>query len=280
MAGPNPHKLYSFRELRAIAGKSWVTCPPCTRYVGLPLGLDARDTRVTTFSCSVCGDEGKLVFEDPGKAGLQHDLRRRPRHHPEAVIRLRVAVELRRRDEERAHRERPVRSERPKPEPPVRHTLKPFPCRTFADLATWGLKATVHCSLCRHQAPLVLEDKHLSLPLLRPRLNCSAIIPGTAASEPRRCEGRGALWVQPADLDGVPDEHFVSAWCGHHEHTGLMANYILLDRSPWRDYLPRGVHFSCPVCRKCMGHTWHDTLKKQSGGRLDRDRVTSLAPQS
>jgi hypothetical protein len=37
-----------------------------------------RDTRRTTFSCSVCGNADKLVFDDSHRAGLEHDPRERP----------------------------------------------------------------------------------------------------------------------------------------------------------------------------------------------------------
>jgi hypothetical protein len=258
MAGPNPHRLYSFAELRAIVGRSWVVCVPCRRYVTLPRGLADRDTPATTFSCSVCGEEAKHVTEDPGKDGkLQHDPRPRPRHHVDAVVRLKVFAEMRRHDEEKMLRDRPVRTEQPKPEPPRRYALKPFPVRTFGDLVTWGLTATVHCGSCRHHRPLVVEDRQLALPLLRPRLACSAIHPATAASAARPCTGRGQLWLSPADLDGVPAAPFVTVVCGHQDHTYLMASYLLLDRPPWARYLLRGEQFGCPQCGRRMGHTWH-----------------------
>jgi hypothetical protein len=236
---------------------------PCRRYVTLPRGLNDRDTRTTAFSCSVCGDEAKHVTEDPEKAGLQHDPRPRPRHHPDAVVRLRVAAEMRRRDEERAYRERPIRTERPKPDPPVRYKLKLFPVRTFGDLATWGVKAEVHCSSCYHRAPLTAGDKHLSLPLLRTRLTCSGIIPSNALRETKPCGTRGQLWVSPADQGGiVPNAPFVSVLCGNQDHTCLMASYLVLDRPPWQGYLARVENFGCPQCGRRMGHTWHDNVEK------------------
>lgn len=70
MVGPNPHRLHSFGELDAIMGRCWVVCRSCRRYATVPANaLKDRDTRETTFSCSVCGGAGQLVIDDPHKAG-------------------------------------------------------------------------------------------------------------------------------------------------------------------------------------------------------------------
>ncbi len=58
-------------------GRAWVVCLPRLRFVELRAG-DDRDTRATTFSCCLCGREGRLVFDDPAKEGLQYDPRSRP----------------------------------------------------------------------------------------------------------------------------------------------------------------------------------------------------------
>jgi LSD1 subclass zinc finger protein len=58
VVGPNPYPLHSFIELRKGLGPVWIVCESCRRYMQLPRGLDARDTRVTTLSCSVCGGDG------------------------------------------------------------------------------------------------------------------------------------------------------------------------------------------------------------------------------
>jgi hypothetical protein len=166
-----------------------------------------------------------------------------------------------------SYRQRPVRTERSKPAPPVRYKLKSFPCRTFGDLATWGLEAKVHCSLCHHRARLVIEERHRALPLLRPRLACTAIIPGNALREAKPCGGRGQLWLSPADQQGVmPNAPFVNVLCGHQDHTCLWASYLVLDRLPWQGYLASGENFSCPQCGRRMGHTWHDNVEKIGGG--------------
>jgi hypothetical protein len=75
MVGPSPYRYASFAELRAVMGGAWLVCRPCRRFVPVGRWLDARDSRRTTFSCSVCGGDGDVVLEDPAKEGLQHDPR-------------------------------------------------------------------------------------------------------------------------------------------------------------------------------------------------------------
>jgi hypothetical protein len=88
LVGPNPYRLHSFRELRVVMGRPFVVCKPCRRFVPLGNWLDDRDSRTTTFSCSVCGAAGDVVFEDPAREGLQHDPRPNPPRHQMAALRL------------------------------------------------------------------------------------------------------------------------------------------------------------------------------------------------
>jgi hypothetical protein len=88
LAGPNLYQLHSFRELRAVMGRVYVVCESCRRYVGVGGWLDNLDSRIVSFSCSVCGRPGKLTFDDPVKDGLQHDMRANPTRHPEVAARL------------------------------------------------------------------------------------------------------------------------------------------------------------------------------------------------
>jgi hypothetical protein len=90
----NPHPPHSFLKLRKGLGPAWVVCEPCRRYVLRPPGIDQRDTRVTAFSCSVCGGVGRLVDEDPEKQGFQPDLRKRPLRHPMAMMRIKMLRQL------------------------------------------------------------------------------------------------------------------------------------------------------------------------------------------
>lgn len=267
MAGPNPYRRYSFRELRKGLGASWLVCTPCRRYTPL-VGGDDRDTRFTTFSCAVCGGPGEHVFDDPHKAGLQPDLRARPLHHPDAALRLRTfAAAAREEEEHRLSAEREAtwrRAQRPKPEARPAFTLKPFPCRTFGDLATWGIAGSIDCGSCHHRKPLEVTPAHKALSLLRTRLRCSALRPATAASPARPCTGRGQLWLNAHGGGGVPAEAFVSVVCSAFDHTMLSVSYILIEKPPWRDYLAKGEHFGCPECRRRMAHTWQNV---GSGGR-------------
>ncbi len=93
MVGPNPYKLFSFQELRAIIGPVFVVCWPCRRYVELDIGpIKLRDHRHTTFSCCRCGAAADCTINDPKKdpktADLKLDPVDRPARHPKAVERL------------------------------------------------------------------------------------------------------------------------------------------------------------------------------------------------
>jgi hypothetical protein len=69
MAGPNPHKLYSFAELRAVFGPLWVRCDHCRRFRSLRITSEIRDLnwRLTRFKCGRCGGPGYCTIERPNK---------------------------------------------------------------------------------------------------------------------------------------------------------------------------------------------------------------------
>jgi hypothetical protein len=156
LAGPNPYELHSFRELRAVMRRVYVVCHPCQRYVGVGAWLDDLDSRLVTFSCTVCGRLGKLAFDDPGKEGLQHDLRADASRHPEVAARLQHLKHL-------ANpfgrgptvvRELLPQSERTKFVPEPRYRLKPMPFSTFGDLPRAALVLEVWCSTCKSSRPV------------------------------------------------------------------------------------------------------------------------------
>ena len=100
MVGPNPYKLFSFQELRAIVGPVFVVCWPCRRYVELDIGpIKLRDHRHTTFSCCRCGAAADCTIDDPKKdprtADVKLDPVDRPERHPKAIERLTHARTLR-----------------------------------------------------------------------------------------------------------------------------------------------------------------------------------------
>ena len=75
MAGPNPHKLFSFAELRAIYGPLWVRCDTCRRFRGLRLTpkIRDRDWRFTRFSCTRCGGAGYCALDRPNSEPGRED---------------------------------------------------------------------------------------------------------------------------------------------------------------------------------------------------------------
>jgi len=161
VAGPNPYTLHSFRELRAIMGRAWVVCHPCLRFVELRV-RDDRDTRITTFSCCLCGREGKLTFDDPAKQGLQYDPRPRPPRHPDRVLRLQQIARL---NDSFGHRgpgrEDLPQRERPRREPALRYRLVPLPFVTFREAFDFGLVLRLYCPECHRREPLCLGPELL-----------------------------------------------------------------------------------------------------------------------
>jgi len=62
VAGPNPYKLHSFREWRAMFGKIYIVCDACRRFTGLSIAEHGqRNTRRTRFTCRRCGGKGRAA---------------------------------------------------------------------------------------------------------------------------------------------------------------------------------------------------------------------------
>jgi hypothetical protein len=79
----------SFAALKHTYDALFVLCVPCRRYIRLAIGpIRERDSRRTTFSCSVCGGVGQVVIDDPGNDGYVLDPREKPERHPVAYARL------------------------------------------------------------------------------------------------------------------------------------------------------------------------------------------------
>jgi hypothetical protein len=254
VVGPNPYPLYSFLELRKGLGPAWVVCRPCSRFVPIPRGLDLRDTRGTTFSCSVCGDPGDVALEDPAKEGLQHDPRRRPLRHPMAAVRLRALHKLatgpfghqKAARESLPQRTKPVLDRRPS------FRLKPMPFTTFGELPALGLALSVYCPDCYAKVPMEISDRLAPRRWGRVRFTCSRT---RYTGNP--CRMRGYLYLEPLEPI-APDEPFVSMECGC-RITPWFAERVQLDRPPWSS-VPidaRTERYRCPGCGGQVRATFH-----------------------
>lgn len=97
MVGLSPYPYASFAALRRTFGTLFVQCTRCRRYVRLVVRpIRERDSRITTFSCCLCGSEGQLVLDDPGDKGFFLDERPNPPRHPSARDRILRGNPLRR----------------------------------------------------------------------------------------------------------------------------------------------------------------------------------------
>jgi hypothetical protein len=89
LVGLSPFRYASFAALKHTYGRLWVRCDACRRYDTLATApIRDRDSRYTTFSCSVCGAEGKVVLDDPAQQGFAYDPRQNPQRHPAAFARI------------------------------------------------------------------------------------------------------------------------------------------------------------------------------------------------
>lgn len=259
MAGPNPYELHSFRELRAVMGRVYVVCEPCRRYVGIGSWLDRLDSRAVTFSCSVCGRPGKLAFDDPAKAGLQHDLRANPMRHPEVAGRLQHRQQLASPFGRRltVGREMLPQSERTKFVPEPHYRLKPMPFATFGELPRLGLVLEVWCSTCKSSRPVVVDEGLAARRFGRGRFSCAVVRQGGGV-----CGGLGHPHIVPLS----PIERgvaFVSLNCPRCVPP-WSASPVELNRPPWSAApIDTGTErYRCPACGGQVRATFHGMARK------------------
>jgi hypothetical protein len=254
LAGPNPYELHSFRELRAVMGRAYIVCRPCRRFVSVGASLDGLDTRLVTFSCTVCGGAGELTVEDPAKEGLQPDLRAHSTHHPAVAERRRHMQHLANPFGRRPTvvRELLPQSERTKFVPEPHYRLKPMPFATFGELARLGLVLEVWCSTCKRSRPVTIDEHLAARRFGRARFTCSA-----AHYDGVVCGGLGHPHIVPA----VPIERgvaFVSLTCPRCVRP-WSASPVALDRPPWSN-APIDTateRYRCPACGGQVVATFH-----------------------
>ena len=238
-------------------GRAWVVCHPCLRFVELRV-RDDRDTRVTTFSCCLCGSEGKLTFDDPAKQGLQDDPRPHPPRHPYRVLRLQQIARLH--DpfgHRKAAREDLPQQDKPRHEPLPRYRLKPMPFRTLGEALVAGLVVKVYCPECRRHArpelPSVAHDRCFAKLVFR----CRDVVQRWPTMPPRGCKSRGRLQLEP--LERIPPNsriRRVYLSCGR---CGWEIHGVREDQPPWYDYPVEGAseRYRCPGCGGTVGGQWH-----------------------
>jgi hypothetical protein len=263
LAGPNPHALHSFRELRAVMGRVFVVCEPCRRYVGVGPWLDGLDSRVVTFSCSVCGRPGTVTFDDPAKAGHQHDLRANPARHSEVAGRLQHMRHLANPFGRRPTvvRELLPQSERTKFVPEPRYRLRPTPFVTYGDLPALGLVLEVWCSTCKSSRAVAIGAGWAGSRFGRLRFTCSA-----ARFDGAVCGGLGHPHIVPV----APIERgaaFVSLNCPRCVPP-WSASAVQLDAPPWSTApIDTGSErYRCPACGGMVRATFHSIVQRGGGG--------------
>jgi hypothetical protein len=239
-------------------GRPYVVCRPCRRFVALGTWLDGRDTRTTTFSCSVCGGDGDVMLEDPAKDGLQHDPRPKPIRHRLAALRLRALHAL---NDPLGHktaaRETLPQRHRPYLERMPRFRLKPMPFKTFGELPALGLALSVYSPACYTTVPREIDERLAPHPWGRVRFTCSR-----TRYNGYLCASRGHLQLEPVEPMS-PDEPFVSMECGGCA-APWFAERVQLTRSPW-SLAPIDAgkeRYRCPGCGGQVRTTFHGKPSK------------------
>jgi hypothetical protein len=243
-------------------GRVFVACEPCQRFVGVGAWLDGLDSRVVTFSCSVCGRPGKLTFDDPAKAGLQHDLRADPSRHPEVAGRLQCMQHL---ANPFGRRSTVGREMLPQSVPEPRYRLKAMPFATFGELAPLGLVLEVWCSTCKNSRSVTIGEGLAARRFGRGRFTCRA-----QRHDGRVCGGSGHPQIVPA----VPIDRgavFVSLNCQRCVPP-WSASPIELDRQPWtKAPIDTGAErYRCPACGGRVRMTFYGNPRDGSSSSTTR----------
>jgi hypothetical protein len=223
--------------------------------------MDDRDSRETTFSCSVCGGAGTLVFEDPGKRGLQHDVLQHPHRHPAVALRnhdarLR-ALPIGRKSPRRE--DFPQRgASRSVKEPSYR--LKPMPFSIFGDLPALALLLEVGCVGCRSRKIVQIG------PALAPRIFARAHFLCTTerAAGLGTCGGTGVPQLTPAiAIDRT--RRFATLTCPACVPPWT-ARDVVLDQPPWsiRPITPATERYLCPSCGGPVRATFHGADRRSA----------------
>lgn len=245
-------------------GRVYVVCEPCRRYVGVGAWLDGLDSRVTTFSCSVCGRPGKVTVDDPAGTGLQHDIRANPVRHPEVAARLAHMQHLANPFGRRLSvaREDLPQSERTKFVPEPHYKLKPLPFRTFGDLPRVGLVLEVWCSTCKNSRPVSISERFASRLFGMVRFTCRG-----RRNDGQLCRGLGHPHIVPLE----PAETrvaFASLNCPRCVPP-WSASPVRFDQPPW-DRAPidtSNERYQCPACGGQVRATFHSSQGEGRGSR-------------
>jgi hypothetical protein len=253
LAGPNPYQVHSFRELRAVMGRVYITCEACQRFVGLSAWLDDWDTRSTTFSCAICGGAGKLVFEDPAQEGLQHELLPSLQRHPAVALRVQSERDLvNPLGRKTTPRDLLPQRNRPLEVPEPRYRLKPMPFKTYGDLSAAGLVLEVGCVGCRSRKVVEIGDRLELSTFGTARFVCSTIRSGRG-----KCGGLGVPQLMPASpIDR--SLHFVTLTCPACVPPWT-ARDVVLQQPPWSGcpIEPAVERYRCPACGGQVRATFH-----------------------
>lgn len=139
--------------------------------------------------------------------------------------------------------------------------LRPFPLRTFDEIAALGLEVEVYCASCyRHVGPIDLTDVRLKGRCFAgARFVCSRIRRRFDATPAERCGSLGALYIRPRPGDRIPPRA-ARPWCSiacprcvPYWEVEQAARHL----PPWDQALKGAdVRLACPACRSALTTAW------------------------
>ena len=144
---------------------------------------------------------------------------------------------------------------------PVGAVLRPFPFRTFDQIAALGLEVAVYCASChRHVGPIDLADARLKgWPFSRRALRLQPDPPAFRRRTRRALCSLGALYIRPRPGDRIPPQAAVP-WCSiacprcvPYWEVEQAARHL----PPWDQALQgAGGRLACPACRSPLATVW------------------------
>lgn len=141
--------------------------------------------------------------------------------------------------------------------------LRPFPFRTFDEIAALGLEVEIYCPRCyRHAGPIDLSDPRLrGRTFARTRFVCSRMRQVFSATPPAPCGCLGSIVIRPRPADRIPIGQS-TPWCSiacpacvPHWEVTQAAPHLL----PWSRIWTGGggVALACPACGSRLTTVWH-----------------------
>ena len=141
--------------------------------------------------------------------------------------------------------------------------LRPFPFRTFDEIAALDLEVQIYCPKCyRYAGPIDLADPRLrGRVFTRTRFVCSRVRQLFDATPPAACGCLGSIVIRQRFADGIPPGRSIP-WCSIACPTCVPyweVSQAAPHLPPWNKVWtrPGGISLACPTCRSPVSTVWY-----------------------